>query len=304
MNIEKGTVCPICGKPLTEHDDIVVCPDCGTPHHRACWKAHGQCGCPERHSIAQESPVESAAPESPEMPASEDTPDAQETKMQVCVYCRTDNNPDARFCHHCGHPLMPSAPEMPGVRLLFDPLGGVNPETKIDDVPAKDIADVVGPRSSYYLPIFQRIAEKKRPLPLNLTAMLFDIPWLFTRKMYLPAIGVTLLELALSAPTIWATVVTFLAGEQLNFSNAFWFVYHACNVLQWVLRIALGLFGNTLYQSHCVEKARQLRLKHPDDDSFRAAAHKKGGLSRFFLIFTGILTAIYVMFTMWSGISL
>ena len=31
-----GLECPICGEKFTAQDDIVVCPECGAPHHRDC----------------------------------------------------------------------------------------------------------------------------------------------------------------------------------------------------------------------------------------------------------------------------
>ncbi len=299
MNIKK--VCPICGQPLQEGDDIVVCPDCGTPHHRVCWKSHGQCGCPELHVCAAPS-----EPETPENLAENTPADASGTTPQlpVCPYCRADNDPDARFCHQCGHPLLLMQDVPDGMQIVSDPLGGVAPDTLIDGVPAKDIAEVVGPRSPHYLRIFSLLSKTKRAFPLNLTALFFDIPWFFTRKMYLQAIGITLLELALAAPTIWGVVVTAIAGEALHFSGTFWALYHTCNALQWVLRIVLGLFGNRIYMTHCAEKARRLREKHPDDETFRAAARKKGGRSTFFMYTTCGLTVLYMLFTMWSGISL
>ena len=33
-----GNHCPVCEQAFTDEDDIVVCPDCGTPYHRACWQ--------------------------------------------------------------------------------------------------------------------------------------------------------------------------------------------------------------------------------------------------------------------------
>ena len=33
-----GNHCPVCEQEFTDNDDIVVCPDCGTPYHRACWQ--------------------------------------------------------------------------------------------------------------------------------------------------------------------------------------------------------------------------------------------------------------------------
>ena len=35
--------CPVCNSNFTENDDVVVCPDCGTPHHRECYKKIGKC---------------------------------------------------------------------------------------------------------------------------------------------------------------------------------------------------------------------------------------------------------------------
>lgn len=33
-----GIPCAACGKKFTAEDDVVVCPECGTPYHRACYK--------------------------------------------------------------------------------------------------------------------------------------------------------------------------------------------------------------------------------------------------------------------------
>ena len=38
MFFYEGCQCPVCGKSFQESDDIVVCPQCGAPHHRECWK--------------------------------------------------------------------------------------------------------------------------------------------------------------------------------------------------------------------------------------------------------------------------
>ena len=43
MNDYVGCVCSVCNKPFAAGDDIVVCPECGTPYHRACYQATGGC---------------------------------------------------------------------------------------------------------------------------------------------------------------------------------------------------------------------------------------------------------------------
>ena len=38
-----GKKCPVCQKYFHADDDVVVCPDCGTPHHRECYESLGHC---------------------------------------------------------------------------------------------------------------------------------------------------------------------------------------------------------------------------------------------------------------------
>ena len=42
-------VCDGCSEVMLEGDDIVVCPECGTPHHRDCYKEHSACANEEKH---------------------------------------------------------------------------------------------------------------------------------------------------------------------------------------------------------------------------------------------------------------
>lgn len=39
----ENTSCPVCNRQFEEGDDIVTCPDCGTPHHRECYNMIGKC---------------------------------------------------------------------------------------------------------------------------------------------------------------------------------------------------------------------------------------------------------------------
>ena len=42
--------CPVCNKRFVNGDDVVVCPDCGAPHHRECWEKTERCFYAERHA--------------------------------------------------------------------------------------------------------------------------------------------------------------------------------------------------------------------------------------------------------------
>ena len=48
-----GAECLSCGKKFESGDDIVVCPECGTPYHRECYLKEGKCINTELHENGQ-----------------------------------------------------------------------------------------------------------------------------------------------------------------------------------------------------------------------------------------------------------
>ena len=83
----KGIKGPVCGKPFTENDDIVVCPVCGAPYHRECYKEKGACIFTDLH----ESGKTWAPPAPPDAPNT-----ASELKDKECPNCGTLNAHSAR----------------------------------------------------------------------------------------------------------------------------------------------------------------------------------------------------------------
>lgn len=49
MFIYKNNKCPVCSKEFEEGDDVVSCPECGTPHHRECYNSIGKCANKDKH---------------------------------------------------------------------------------------------------------------------------------------------------------------------------------------------------------------------------------------------------------------
>lgn len=41
MSLYENQKCPVCGVAFKSGDDIVTCPECGTPHHRQCYEKSG-----------------------------------------------------------------------------------------------------------------------------------------------------------------------------------------------------------------------------------------------------------------------
>ena len=49
-----GKVCPVCGIPFTENDEVYFCNMCGTPYHLSCWQNNQGCvtpNCPNNHPV-------------------------------------------------------------------------------------------------------------------------------------------------------------------------------------------------------------------------------------------------------------
>ena len=63
--------CPVCENEFLTTDDIVVCPLCGTPHHRDCYKKNGECGNYDKHSEGFRWAPEEVNLQQPEQPESE-----------------------------------------------------------------------------------------------------------------------------------------------------------------------------------------------------------------------------------------
>lgn len=86
-----GYQCKSCGGKFEEGDDIVVCPDCGTPYHRSCWKENGKCINEELHENGKswkadmEERVESG-------------------EIARCKCCGNTLDPKQLFCDRCGAP--------------------------------------------------------------------------------------------------------------------------------------------------------------------------------------------------------
>ena len=88
-----GNHCPVCEQAFTDEDDIVVCPDCGTPYHRACWQKVGACMHKSEHAAGFEWQPEFG-------------PEAEKAAHEAtCPNCGTHNQPGAAQCSHCGCPL-------------------------------------------------------------------------------------------------------------------------------------------------------------------------------------------------------
>ena len=132
----EGEACPYCGNPFAEGDDVVVCPECATPHHRACWFAHGHCANEELHGAGFVWKKTAAEPE----PEPKEKPEESRSEQGLDIVCpdcgKVSPNGTLR-CPDCGALLVPFAMGEPPLAQFR---AGFDPNKEINGMKAGDIA--------------------------------------------------------------------------------------------------------------------------------------------------------------------
>ena len=95
-----GNICDGCNEPLLDSEDIVVCPECGTPQHRHCYDKNNQCVNANFHGseFAWQGVVS-------EKTSAESSTLVNENKQGddiICPNCKQSNPAGTEICRHCG----------------------------------------------------------------------------------------------------------------------------------------------------------------------------------------------------------
>ena len=295
-----GNHCPVCEQAFTDTDDIVVCPDCGTPYHRNCWKKVGACMHRSEHAAGFEWQPE-IGPEA-----------VKAAHEATCPNCGTRNTPGAARCSHCGCPLPRSEADSadaakpeeqvpiyardpsavsnrsaaPGPHIetySADREGGIyrreiGPEDTIDGIKAKDWAAYVGRSPMYYLMQFFRMSITNRKAAVCLSAFLFGPAYLLYRKMWKEGLLTAVLTIVLSIPTFIEIISVFnpslLGAMPLGWLPA---AVNVCAVASWALNIILGLFAVSWYRSEAKKNIDRIYADYPDGEARTDALLQKGG---------------------------
>lgn len=304
MYFYEGYKCPVCDKPFADGDDIVVCPQCGLPHHRACWAEDGHCRLRHLHGTAEQWERNKANATSTESSETKTNMREDRPTDQVCPRCRTRNPQYAEFCQHCGAQLnntnawsdsgnsKTSYNEyQPFKTDSYEHANDGNED--VGGVSEKDLSAFVGQRANYYLPRFRRMARSGKNVSWNWAAFIFGPLWLLYRKMYTLGAVVILLELVQSviaeivfnaigfrmtddmSYSEWYVALesALMSSENLYFFISLWLI----SAIVFVLSIGLALYGNRLYRDHCYKTISRLRDKTPDLTAGELAA--SGGVS-------------------------
>ena len=297
--------CPVCGERFANGDDVVVCPECGTPHHRECYERSNRCFYEDKHAEN----YNFASSESGE----EETKD--DSGFITCTRCGAENEHTAFYCSTCGFPLnaedrakeeaanrqqtnnraqgMPFGFGNPGA-AAFDPLAGMRSEDEIaENVKVGEAAKYIGKNTPYYLTVFNRIRQSSMGR-FNLSAFLFSGAFFIYRKMYIPGIilalmmiGITVGSACIILSNNWMTTMEYsdlLTGITDNTLGADKMAALMINSGLNLLRIGIMLFSgfsaNKLYYRHCTKQINRIKSENKDkNEDLHKAIEARGGVN-------------------------
>ncbi len=92
----KGNLCPGCNTAFSDGDDIVVCPECGTPQHRECYEKENRCVNNDKH--AEGFVWQGTVRKEPAVKAER----TDRSENVTCPNCGASNPRGTEVCHNCG----------------------------------------------------------------------------------------------------------------------------------------------------------------------------------------------------------
>ncbi|MCR4888106.1 MAG: hypothetical protein K5979_02845 [Ruminococcus sp.] len=264
-----GEKCSFCGEVFNEDDDIVVCPECGSPHHRECYKKNGRCANEDKHGSGWKW-LKTSAPKEKVL--------GEDEGIIICRKCRCVNSADSDTCMHCGAELRNSetGETTENASPVFGvprPYLGFDPEEDMGGASLKDVSDFVRTNTIYYIPIFKRMKDTGRSISFNLISFIFPPLYFANRKMWFWAILTLILSALLTIPFTVSYVVA--DGIESGYSafpvDITDFIYShkhiiasiidICNAAYMLMRVLFCLFSNKLYFKFVVKSIRKIRAR-------------------------------------------
>ena len=279
MSRFENKLCPVCRTRFIESSDIVVCPTCGTPHHRACYSIKNRCELEELHAEGwmwngllpdEEKEREEMLKAANLSESGPNTPAAQE-------------NSDP---HHAEYPAgTPNAPYEEEQRMFEEQLGDENPFRELfnkladkeigkDGVSMHELVAYSATSVYHYgraFDSFRGTSGKKRVISLNLSGGLFAPMFQGYRKMNFFGVIALLLTLA---PSIVAVLLpqSFVAENVQS-------VQYILQLATIAIRLLLCMFSDFIYYKHCISKIKKFRKSYDGDtksDDYYLALYEVG----------------------------
>ena len=261
-----GVKCPVCHEVFDDNSDVVVCPDCGTPHHRDCYNKIGECAFESKH----QDNFTFVNPNKPEEPA------APKVEVKEVQKLTKENMPVNGVIGEMGY-------DQEGNSLpVYREIKG---NEKIGNYTVDDYASVVQKNTYKFIPRFLKMDKTDKKVSWNWAAFFLGPLYFAYRKMWKYAI-ITLLCI-LIIPAIFMNDINKYYNETYKVYNEVLLskdyettdemnaaiedaqkklppqpeALNAAGDVELVVDILSALFANYLYMQHCtsvLDKSRKI----------------------------------------------
>ncbi len=259
--------CIVCGEPFAADDDIVTCPECGTPYHRTCWQKEGQCINLTLHQSGESWMAQRKREIDAERAAARRAEEAEEAAARA----RGEG------------PQTFEGGIYDGVRLNSeDPCLGMDPEERLADATIRETAEFIGTNRFYYLPMFRLMKRTGKKISFNFLSLLFPHIYFANRKMWGLALVSLILRVLLDVPA----AIKWMADSFENgiswvdtTTTGFQAVNTACTVLYFVFALLWGLGANYFYYRFTQRKIDGIRKTAGSGEQLYPLLKDAGGTS-------------------------
>ena len=298
-------LCPVCRNRFTDNDDIVVCPECGTPHHRACYKEIGTCGVERYHAegFVWNGRLPDQAEPSPEREQPVQQP--EQTDSADPHHAELPNYGAAQ-----GESPLQEVEELKDFNPYFEMYRKIRELTDDekrgeDGVSSKELCHFAGRSVVHYSQAFSafRVGLPKngriQPVKafLNCCSGVFAPIHQFYRRMDVLGIALLVLAALTSLPEVLLmydeqyAAITF-AQSTIEMLNKLTVV---CGFINFAELVLLCVFGDYIYYKFCVRRIKKIRAAYDDGNAagYYAALTASGSPSKLRIVI-GLLASSLV----------
>lgn len=180
MSLYENEICPVCKNKFCSGDDIVVCPECGTPHHRDCYNLAGKCVNTGLHKAGYDYRREQKENENMlhGIPTAQNNNSAEQNDIVLPIIGETENDK--------GTDSNQKQPVHPVDIFKITETDSVYEKDKqtIDGESVADFASAIKINIPRFVNKFKEMEIRNKKAGWNWCALLFGSIYLFARKMY------------------------------------------------------------------------------------------------------------------------
>ena len=311
-NYEKYN-CPVCYGKFFDDDDVVVCPDCGAPHHRECFNSLGHCKFENEHGTDKQWNANN----------NEHTDNDNSGNTLHCPYCNKEIFSDTIFCPQCGNDVNKESGKSNynntytnqnatgfGQFMMYDPLGGISPEEDLGGATAIDCASYIKASTASIIPKFSKMNRNKKKISWNWVSFLIPEFYFLYRKCYgFAVLAITgfiafyclqlpMLNWMYNLPGYTQTMannqLVQLMSENAATLSTTNFVLSNIGLGVFVLyRLLFGMFGNYILKSNCIKKINEFKAD-PNVVDYQETIALKGGVN-FLAVMLGYIVLQFIL---------